>query len=57
MICYKDITFCPFWIECKDGSGCRRRLTQKVEDDAVNAGIPIMEFTEKPECFVEGEGK
>ena len=53
MICYKDITFCSFWKECKDGKTCWRALTEKVWDAAEKEGLPICQFLDKPDCFRE----
>ena len=61
MLCYKDMTFCSFYKDCKDGETCERALTDEVKADAKNWGdswgcddTPICEFTEKPECFKKG---
>ena len=62
MICYKDMTFCSFWEECKEGKSCPRALTEKVEIEAdrwwlsfhgstIKNGAPICQFVKKPECF------
>ena len=55
MICYRDMTFCSYWKECKDGINCFRALTSQV---IYNAGKwwgkenpPISLFAEKPDCF------
>ena len=61
MICYRDMTFCPFWDECKDGKECFRALTNEVWNkahkwwglDKSKDDIPICLFTEKPDCFKE----
>jgi len=55
MICYKDITVCSFWKECKDGKTCWRALTEKVWDAAEKEGLPICQFLDKPDCFKEEE--
>jgi len=55
MMCYKDITFCPFYGECAVGSTCRVALTPKVEEDAKkwwgDDNPPISIYLDKPECF------
>ena len=55
MICYRDKTWCSFYNECTHGKECRRALTDKVKEDASKCwdgkGLPIMEFSSKPECF------
>jgi hypothetical protein len=60
MICYKDITFCPFWKECKDGSTCKVALTDEVYRKGVEwsrtftpEDILICQYTDKPDCFKE----
>jgi len=52
MICYRDMTFCPFWVQCTEALKCHRALTKKVAVAATKLGLPIAQFTEKPECFV-----
>jgi len=54
MMCYKDMTFCGFYETCKHQSDCHRPLTEKVIKDAEEFGLPISQFTDKPECW-EGE--
>lgn len=57
MICYKDMTFCPFWKKCKEGLACKRALTSLVKADAKTwwggEGAPICQYAEKPGCFKE----
>ena len=61
MMCYKDTTFCPFYLECINGKDCTAALTPKVEEDAEKwwkliseEGIPpITIYLDKPECFKE----
>lgn len=54
MMCYKDMTWCPFFGDCKKANECDRPLTAEViiaakawwgKDDP-----PICVFTEKPSC-------
>jgi hypothetical protein len=56
MICYKDMTFCPFYKECKDGSECPRAVTIEIKNDAkkwLNVYPPLIcQYTDKPNCFV-----
>lgn len=62
-MCYKDKTFCPFYLECINGKDCTAALTLKVEEDAKKwwkliseEGIPpIAIYLDKPECFKERE--
>ena len=54
-MCYKDMTFCPFYEDCRDAIECTRPLTPKIRDDAKrwwgNENAPIAVFAEKPDCF------
>lgn len=51
MICYRDMTFCPYWEECVNAADCERALTNEVWREAFEAGVGVAQFTEKPECF------
>ena len=55
MICFRDMTFCPFHEECTDGTECPRALTEQVESLAVewwgSNSAPIAQFSERPHCF------
>jgi len=54
MICYRDMTFCPFYKECKAGSTCLRAFTPAVSAAAEKWGgknAPVCLFTERPDCF------
>ena len=57
MICYRDMTFCAFWEECRGGMECPRALTFGVRLEAERwwlprvDGAPICVYTHKPECF------
>jgi len=53
MMCYKDRTFCRYWLPCKDGYVCDRALTPKVMEEAEKWMVnpPICTYTEKPDCF------
>lgn len=59
MVRFKDMTFCPFWEECKDGEKCDRALTDRVREQASEwwSGFmsddpaPIACYTERPRCF------
>lgn len=51
MICYKDVTFCGF-TDCKHwDNGCPRTLTDAVLQEAIKAGLPIAQFSDKPDCY------
>ena len=51
MMCYRDRWFCPFWEECKKGTDCVRALTDKVQQQANTAGLPIDQPVDQPKCF------
>jgi hypothetical protein len=53
MICYRDMTFCPFYIDCKKGKKCERALTEEVRQKAAEwlEDPPICVFANKPDCF------
>lgn len=51
MISYRDMTFCPFYKDCKSAHMCSRPLTAKVRDDAEKFGLPLSMYTSKPECW------
>jgi hypothetical protein len=57
MLCYKDITFCRYYQNCKKGKDCFRALTSEVKEKAQkwwsleNGEAPICEFAEEPECY------
>jgi hypothetical protein len=53
MLCYRDRTFCRFWKDCKRGDVCIRKLTDEVIDKATAISLPICEYNEKPDCFIE----
>lgn len=55
MMCYRDMTFCSYWPECKRGADCPRALTPGVEDAAEKHGYPICRFVDKPECYEESD--
>lgn len=54
MICYRDMTFCPFHADCGKAPDCSRPLTKEVEAKAREwwgkDGAPIAQYTEKPPC-------
>jgi len=51
MICYHDMTFCPYWLVCLHGGDCIRRLSPAVKADSAKIGIPIARFAEEPDCY------
>jgi len=56
-ICYKDMTYCPYWKTCKDGKGCNRALTKEVVAGAkrwmpdIDPPGLIAMFYMKPDCY------
>ncbi len=53
MMCYRDMTFCRFYLLCAKGHTCERALTQDVKEAAVRAKLDICQFAEIPtECFI-----
>lgn len=56
MICYRDMTFCPFHADCSGADTCGRALTEEVRAKAkawwggMEDGPPICVFTDKPSC-------
>ena len=57
MICYRDMTFCLFWRECRDGFDCPRALLPRDEAQAEEKGMYISVFADRPDCFVEVDEK
>lgn len=57
MMCYRDMTFCLYCIDCLSGKDCPRALTDKVQQDAImwwgNDNAPISIYAEEPWCFDE----
>lgn len=57
MLCYRDKTFCKYYVHCKHGNTCDRALTPMVKLKASvwwgKKNPPIAIFTEEPECYEE----
>jgi len=51
MNCFKDRTYCGFYIDCYESVNCSRPLTPEIIALAEKKGLPICQFSEKPECF------
>ena len=51
MICYRDMTFCGFYKDCKLSRRCSRALTKKVLTQATRFGLPVCQFKDKPNCW------
>lgn len=50
MLCYRDMTFCPFHANCADAPKCSRPLTDEVKERAAKARLDVAVFVEKPQC-------
>ena len=50
MMCYKDMTFCPFFGDCAKRDTCHRPLTAEVIIAAQAGDRLISQFAAKPEC-------
>jgi len=62
MICYRDMTFCPFNGCKRFGVDCHRSLTEDVRREAnewwgVDGEAPIAQFVDKPDCYEEKDDK
>lgn len=55
MICYRDMTFCPFWLECVAGFDCHRAFTDEHADAAERGGWHVSLYADRPDCFAEVE--
>lgn len=51
MICYRDMTFCPFHEKCIGGKDCHRALNDEITRGAIAHKLPISRFTDKPWCY------
>ena len=51
MIGYRDMTFCPFYKDCKSAHMCHRPLTPQVRKEAEKCGLPMSMFASKPSCW------
>jgi hypothetical protein len=49
----RDMMFCGYWKECKDGEGCYIALTEQVVAEAKKwmKDPPTCTFAQKPDCF------
>lgn len=55
MLCFRDMTFCSFWQDCRHAEACRRSLTDEVRAAANRwwsgpGEPPIAQFSERPPC-------
>ena len=57
MMGYKNMTFCPFYLDCTKKDVCDRPLTPEVKIQADmwwgEADAPICVYMEKPDCWSE----
>lgn len=57
MIGYRDMTFCDFYIKCRDGHKCKSALTPEVKEAAAKwwkgPDAPIYYYITPPSCFSE----
>jgi hypothetical protein len=51
MLCYKDTTFCGYWQDCRNSDICHRPLTKKIKENSIEFGLPICQYSEKPDCW------
>lgn len=53
MICYKDMTFCNYYKDCRMGNKCHRACTEEVLEAADKwwgkPGAPVCVFAKKPD--------
>ena len=62
MMCFRDMTFCELYEDCKDGKKCHRALTPKMREAAKkwwngDDDAPICIYSDTPKCFIEKDGK
>lgn len=51
MICYRDMTFCPFYINCAHAAACERALSPDIVLAAAEFDLPIAQYSEEPYCY------
>lgn len=56
VICYRDRTYCTYYLECQEGETCSRALTEEVRKKSEEIGMPVCRWLEHPSCFVEKQG-
>ena len=57
MLCYRDMTFCPFWESCRKMADCGRALTPDIVERAHLAKMDISQYADKPECYKPKDGE
>jgi len=53
MLCYRDMTWCPFYADCRECERCNRALTDSIRRKAARAELNLCQFVEKPGCWTE----
>lgn len=57
MLCFRGMTFCTYWEDCRDSETCHRKF-----DDVQKAAArkwwggddqPICTYVDRPRCFVD----
>ena len=51
MMCYRDRTFCGYYLQCAHGNSCTAALTPAVKAGAERIGLRIAQWAEYPTCF------
>jgi len=51
MMCYKDRTYCGFYLTCCNAETCTRKATPEVRDGAAKHRVPLCLYSETPECY------
>ncbi len=53
MICYKDRTYCQYYMLCKNRTTCTTPpLTEDVQKAAIESGLSICVYKDFPDCFI-----
>jgi len=54
MMCYRDMTFCPYHENCRKGHNCPRAYTGQVKRGAhrwMGENAPVCMYSAEPECY------
>ena len=61
MMCFRDMTFCPFHKDCAESKDCGRAETEDVIKEATEwwggPDFPICVYSAKPDCHKKEETK
>lgn len=52
MLCYRDMTFCPFHESCASAPECPRALTEAIQREASRLQAPVCLYAAKPSCYL-----